>query len=138
MTDFLLLSQYSKQQCVRDRNSSALLQWSAYVATEAIPASPDPEWARRRVLAENLPTNTAYYVDRTMSYFLQDPETINDVRLYMNQWNDPTTEDTLATNLQSVVNTFIPRFAVVEIPNARVAQWYTDNSIPMPPGFPPT
>jgi hypothetical protein len=131
MSDYALLAQYPKQPVVRDRNLGGLLAWAAYTTAEAIPPTKPPEdWVRLRIVGEQLPLNSAIYVDRTMHYFLQDPATIANVRLYMGQWNDDVQEGTLSDEVQTVIGAFMPRFAASDVTAAQVQQWYADHGFP--------
>jgi hypothetical protein len=134
MADYRLLAQYPKQQVVRDRNYAGLVAWSAYVTAEAIPATkPDEEWVRERIVAEQIPLQTNVYVDRTMSFFMQDPATETGVSELMNPWNNEATEVSLSASVQTVIGTFMPRFAAQDVNDATVEQWYLDHGFADPP-----
>ena len=136
MSDYALLAQYPKQAVVRDRNLGGLVAWSAYVTAESIPTTkPDEGWVRQRIVAEAIPLNSGVYVDRTMHYFLQDPQTIANVREYMGQWNDDAQEAALSDQIQSVIGAFMPRFAASDVTDAQVQAWYDANGFgtPSPP-----
>jgi hypothetical protein len=134
MADYRLLAQYPKQQVVRDRNYAGLVAWSAYVTNEPIPATkPDEDWVRERIVAEQIPLQTNVYVDRTMSYFMQDPATETGVSELMNPWNNEATEVSLSASVQTVIGTFMPRFAMQDVNDATVEQWYFDHGFADPP-----
>jgi hypothetical protein len=125
MADYALLAQYPKQQIVRDRNSGGLIAWSAYVTTEAIPATkPDEDWVRERIVAEQIVLNPNVYVDQTMSYFMQDPATDTSLSALMNPFNTEATEATLSDEVQSVIGTFMPRFAAQTVTDSQVQAWW--------------
>lgn len=127
-SDYRLLADYPKQQVVRDRNYVGLDQWAAYTATLEIPtAKPDADWVRMRMVAERIPQQLDSYVQRTLSYFLQDPATQTNIRQYLNAYNDEATETALASQIEGVIGTFMPRFAAMEINDTQVDQWYADN-----------
>jgi hypothetical protein len=139
MADYALLAQYPKQQIVRDRNSGGLIAWSAYVTTEAVPSTkPDEDWVRIRVVAEQIPLNPNVYVDQTISYFMQDPATEANLRLYMSTWNDEAGEATLSAEIQNVIGTFMPKFAATAISDAQVQAWYDANGFADTPALPKT
>jgi hypothetical protein len=125
MADYRLMAQYPKQPCVRDRNLGGLVAWAGYVTAEAIPSEkPDEEWVRERIVAEAIPMNPNVYVDSTMSYFLQDPQTETNVRDYLSEWNSESQEAALCDQVQSVIGTFMPRFAAANVSDAQVQAWY--------------
>jgi hypothetical protein len=134
MADYALLAQYPKQQIVRDRNSGGLVAWSAYTGSLPIPETkPDADWVRQRVVAEQIPLNVNVYVDQTINYFVQDPATQAALSSLMNPWNDETTEATLSDEVQTVIGTFIPRFAAQTVTDAQVQAWYDANFADPPP-----
>jgi hypothetical protein len=49
------------------------------------------------------------------------------IRLYLNQWNDEATEISLSQQIQDVTNEIIPRFAAADVSDADVAAWYAAN-----------
>jgi phosphoglucomutase len=125
MADYQLMAQYPKQQIVRDRNSGGLIAWSAYVTTEAIPATkPDEDWVRERIVAEQIVLNPNVYVDQSMSYFMQDPATEGSLSALMNPFNTEATEATLSDEVQNVIGTFMPRFAAQTVTDAQVQAWW--------------
>ena len=134
MADYRLIAQYPKQQVVRDRNSGGLIEWAGYTASLPIPAGkPPPGWVKERLVAEQIPLQTSIYVDRTMSFFQQDPQTQDNVRDLMSEWNDEAQEVSLSAQIQSVIGSFMPRFADLEITDAQVQAWYDANGFADPP-----
>ena len=133
MADYQLQAQYLKQAIVRDRNLGGLVAWSAYVGSEAIPAEqPEPDWVRLRIVAEQIPAQAAIYVERTIAYFLQDPQTETNIRDYLSQWNDEAEETSLSAQVQAVIDTFMPRFAALDVSDAQVQDWYVRNGFSVP------
>jgi hypothetical protein len=138
MADHRLMAQYPKQACVRDRNMGGLVAWAGYITAEAVPPTkPDEEWVRERIVAEQIPLNPQVYVDRTMSYFLQDPQTETNVRDYLSEWNSEAQEAALCDQIQAVISAFMPRFAAADVSDAQVQQWYDQNGYPAPEPPPP-
>ena len=134
MADYKLIAQYPKAVVVRDRNSGGLIEWAGYTAALPIPTEkPPPEWVKERLVAEQIPLQTSIYVDRTMSFFQQDPQTQQNVRDLLSEWNDEAQEVSLSAQIQNVIGSFMPRFSDLEISSAQVEQWYTDNGFPAPP-----
>jgi hypothetical protein len=132
-SDYTLLAQYPKQQVVKDRNYIGLNNWSIYTATLPIPPEkPTEEWVKARVVAERIPQQPESYVQRTLSYFLQDPATQTNVRQYLNSFNDEPTETALAAQIEGVIGTFMPRFADIDVTGTQVDQWYADNGFAEP------
>ena len=128
MADDLLLAQYPKQQTVRDRNFSALIGWSITIISATIPTTkPDEEWVRERLVAERIPVQTANYVDRTMSYFMQDDVAQTNIRQFLNPWNDEATEVSLSAQNELIIDRFMPRFAKTDVSDEQVQAWYDAN-----------
>jgi hypothetical protein len=123
MSDFLLMAQYARQPIVKDRNSSGLIAWSASETAAAVPPGPSDEWVRQRIVAERIPQQTTNYVDRTMSYFLQDPATVANLRTYLSAWNEPAVENDLSQEINAVIAGFMPRFAHQDVSDAQVQAW---------------
>ena len=134
MADYRLIAQYPKSAVCRDRNLGGLVEWAGYTAALPIPPEkPDEAWVRARVVAEQIPLQSSMYVDRTISYFMQDPQTQDNVRDYLSEWLDEAQETALSAQIQSVIGAFMPRFAAIDVSDAQVAQWYTDNGFADPP-----
>jgi hypothetical protein len=128
MADDLLLANYPRQAVVRDRNASALLAWAAYETAQAIPPTkPDEEFVRERLVGERIPLQTANYVERTLSFFQQDPTVQTNIRQFLSQWNDEATEVQLSAQNNSIITAFMPRFAAADVSDADVQAWYTAN-----------
>lgn len=127
--DNTLLAQYFDQPVVRKRNSVGLNGWAASMAAEAFPTFPDDVWVEQRIVAEQMPQMLDSYATRTLAYFLQDPATVNNILLYLNSFNDQTTEETLSTEIDAVVSAFMPRFAAVTVSKDQISNWYTQNGI---------
>ena len=119
----LLVAQYPKQQVVRDRNYSGLLGWAASVSAQAVPSDPAEGWVRLRIIADRIPAQTANYVERTLSYFVQDPTTATNIREYLSEWNDEAAEAALSAQIAGVIGAFMPRFALLEVSDADVQSW---------------
>jgi hypothetical protein len=69
-------------------------------------------------------------MDRTMSYFLQDPATQTNIRQYLNAWNDEATETALAGQIEGIIGSFMPRFADIDVSDAQAADWLAQNGFP--------
>jgi hypothetical protein len=136
MADNVLLSQYFTQPVVRQRNSVGLNGWAASMAAEAFPTFPDDPWVEQRIVAEQIPQALDNFVMRTLAYFQQDPATVANILLYLNSFNDQTTEETLSTEIDAVVAAFMPRFAKVAVSKDQIANWYTQNGITVKKGEP--
>ena len=126
MADDLLLAQYPKQPVVRDRNHSGLLGWAGYTGALPLPPPDQPpgeDWVRLRIVSERIPLQTANYVERTMSFFMQDPTTQTNIRQFLNAWNDETTEVALSAQNSSIITAFMPRFSATDVADADVEAW---------------
>jgi hypothetical protein len=134
MADYTLLAQYPKQAVVRDRNLGGLVAWSAYTCAIPIPSTkPDADWVRARIVAEQIPLQTTIYVDRTISYFLQDPQTETNIRDYLSEWNSEAAEAALSDQVQTVIGTFMARFAAADVSDAQVEAWYVAHGFAVAP-----
>jgi hypothetical protein len=128
MADDLLLAQYPKQQTVRDRNYSALVIWADGITTEPLPPEkPDEEYVRQRLVAERIPTATDSYVTRTMSFMMQSDVTQTNIRQFLSAWNDEATEVSLSAQNAGIIADFMPRFAMTDVTQPQVDQWYLDH-----------
>jgi len=134
MSATLLLAKYPQQAHVRERNLVALLSWAAARTKEAAPTADTPDAAiRLRIFAERILSQVDLYVQRTMAYCLQDQRTLNNIRQYLNPFNDDATEDSLAVELAAIISDFAPALAEIEVPDAQVAAWKTDRGLTQPP-----
>ena len=131
-SDYRLLAEYPRQQVVKDRNYNGLNNWAYGVAIAAVPDPPDIAWVKQRIVAERFPAQPVNYVERTLSYFLQDSATQTNVREYLNAFNTEAVEVSLAGQIEAVILAFIPRFADIDVTDAQAAQWLTDNGYPIP------
>jgi hypothetical protein len=132
-SDYTLLAEYPKQQVVRDRNYVALNNWAGYTASVPIPGTqPDASWVKVRIVAERIPMQPESYVQRTTSYFLQDPATQTNIRQYLSAFNDEAVETALAGQMEPIIGSFMPRFADIDVTDAQVDQWYADNGFAQP------
>lgn len=130
--DNTLLAKYVKEQVVKDRNYVGLNNWAAYTSTLPIDAPTDP-WIKARIVAERFPAQPDSYVLRTLSYFLQDPATQTNIRQYLSAFNDEAQETALSAQVESVIGTFMPRFADIDVSDSQMEQWKTEHGIPVPP-----
>lgn len=123
-----LLAQYRKQMVVADRNSSALLRWASYTSGLDIPSSkPSEDFVRTRLVSERVPEQIDSYVQRTLSYFLQDPNTVSNINAFLNAFNTEAVEEQLANFNDAIINGFISRFAASDVSEQQVQDWYTAN-----------
>lgn len=130
--DNTLLAKYVKEQVVKDRNYVGLNNWSAYTSTLPVD-SPSDAWIKARIVAERFPSQPDSYVQRTLSYFLQDPATQTNIRQYLSAFNDEAQETALSAQVESVIGTFMPRFSDIDVTDAQVEAWRTEHGIPIPP-----
>lgn len=128
-SDYTLLAEYPRQPVVRDRNYVALNNWANYTATLPVPPVPDNVWVKSRIVAERYPAQTMSYVDRTMSYFLQDPATQTNIREFLSAFNTEATETALASQLESIIGGFMPRFADIDVTDSQANDWKTAHGI---------
>ena len=127
-SDYTLLAEYPKQSVVKDRNYLGLINWASYTATLPIPGEkPAEAWVKARIVAERIPAQPQNYVDRTMSYFLQDPATQTNIREYLNAFNTEGAEVALAGQIEGVIGAFMPRFADIDVTDTQAQEWYTAN-----------
>ncbi|HSR78760.1 MAG TPA: hypothetical protein VLN57_19450 [Xanthobacteraceae bacterium] len=133
MADDRLLAAYPRQPVVRDRNFSGLVHWAGYTASLPIPEErPTEDWVRLRIVAERLPTQAQNYVERTLSFFLQDPTTVTNIRQFLNPWNDEGTEVALSAQIEGIIGSFMPRFARFDVSDAQIDAWYVSHGFDAP------
>jgi hypothetical protein len=130
--DNILHSNYLTRPVVRKRNSVTLTTWSGYVSALAIPATPDDAWVRQRVLAEQIPLQLEYQITQTLVYFLQDTDTQTNILQFISEDNDTPTEVALASQNDSVIAAFAPRYANTVITDDQVDKWRDQNNAPAP------
>src|SRR5262245_38310098 len=98
--NYVLIGQFSRQQVTQDRQATGLLKWSAYVTAQTIPVTkPAEDWVRQRITAARIPQGVSMYVQRTIAYTQRDPTVIGSIRKHLSQWNDDTTEASLAAEV---------------------------------------
>jgi len=78
-------------------------------------------------VAERYPQQPEAYVQRTLSYFLQDQVTQTNIRQYLTTVNTEAVETALAAQIAQVIERFMPQFAAMEITASQIEQWYTDH-----------
>jgi hypothetical protein len=123
----ILLNQYRTAPAVQQRNAVGLNQWAGATAIIAIPGTkPAADWVRARLVAERIPSAIDAYVQRTIGYFLQDPATTTNIWEFLNFGNEAT-EVSLSSQVEAIINAFMPRFAAVDVSQSQVDQWYADN-----------
>jgi len=127
--DNTLQSKYLTRPVVRQRNSVTLVTWSAYVSELAIPATPTDDWIRQRIAAENLPLSLDFATTQTLTYFLQDQVTQTNILQFVSEDNDTSTETSLASQNDSIIAAFAPRWARATVTDAQVAAWKDQNGI---------
>jgi len=88
---------------------------------------------RERLVAERIPVQTANYVDRTMSYFMQDDVAQTNIRQFLNPWNDEATEVSLSAQNELIIDRFMPRFAKTDVSDEQVQAWYDANGFATAP-----
>src|SRR5262252_2790869 len=111
-TDNTLQAKYLQRPVVRQRNQVTLINWADYVATTAIPATPDDAWVRLRIVAENMPLQLDYTTGQTLGYFLQDQAPQDNMVQFLSEDNGEAVEADLATKNQTICGTFMPRYAL--------------------------
>lgn len=129
----LVVAQYLTQQVVRQRNSITLNNWASYVATEPIPTDPDDAWVRQRIVAEQMPRMIDNTVNQTLCYFAQDPAVADNVLPWISAFNPTDVEQDLSAQNQTIVGTFMPRYAQATVSQQQIDQWRKDN---LPAGAP--
>ena len=127
--DNTLQSKYLTRPVVRQRNSVTLVGWSAYVSALAIPAAPDDDWIRQRIAAENLPLSLDFATTQTLVYFLQDSNTQTNILQFISEDNDATTESSLASQNDTIIAAFAPRWARATVTDAQVQAWKDANGV---------
>lgn len=135
MADNILTSKYLTRPVVRQRNSVTLAKWSASQSAQAIPTPADDAWVRLRVVAEAIPLSLDSYTTQTLGYFLQDPATNTNIAEFVSEDNDSETENSLASQNDSIVTGFMPRFSNTTVSDQQVQTWRDRNNAPeAPPG----
>lgn len=128
MSSDVLLGQYPKQQCVRDRNYAALLRWAAGTAAQALPpAPPDEVFVRNMIMASRIPDQIDSYVQRTLSWFVMDPATVAQIHDFLNAFNTEDLEDQLSNVNGSILAAFMPKFGLSDVSDEQVAQWLAEH-----------
>jgi hypothetical protein len=122
-----LQSKYLTRPVVRQRNSITLTTVSGSKAIETIPPTPDDDWIRQRVLAENTPLALDSYVVQSLAYFLQDPATQTNILQFISEDNDDATEVSLSGQNETIATTFWPRYAKAVVTDQQVADWKAKN-----------
>lgn len=130
--DNLLISKYLTRGVVRQRNSVTLIQWAGYTATAPIPDPADDAWVRERIVAEQIPNQLDMVTQSTLSYFVQDPGTTDNILQFISEDNDTPTEETLSTSNQSICGAFMPRYAMSTVSQSQIDAWRTQNNAPAP------
>lgn len=134
MSNDILIGQYPRQQCVRDRNYSALLRWAAYNSASQIPTDkPDETWVRARIISDRMPSQIDSYVAKTIPYFMQDPQTIASLRDFLNAFNTDDLEDQLSNMNSAIIGAFIGRLGMAEVTDGEVQTWYDEHGFGTPP-----
>jgi hypothetical protein len=128
--DNILQSRYLTRPVVRQRNSVTLVSWSGYVSALAIPPTPDDDWVRQRVLAEMVPLQLEFQITQTLVYFLQDTDTQTNILQFVSEDNDTPTEVSLASQNDSIIAAFAPRYAATVITDDQVTSWRERNNAP--------
>ena len=128
MASDVLIAQYPKQACVRDRNYSSLLRWAAYVSAQEIPSTKPPvSDVRLRIVADRMPGQIDSYVTRTLPYFMQDPGVLGRLNDCLNAFNTDEIEADLSTLNGTTIGYFMPRFALTDVTDDQVNAWYIEN-----------
>ena len=129
-SDYRLLAEYPRQQVVKDRNYNGLNNWAYGVAILPVPDPPGIAWVKQRIVAERFPAQPVSYVERTLSYFLQDSATQTNVREYLNAFNTEAVEVSLAGQIEAVILAFIPRFAEIDVTDQQANDWIAAHTTP--------
>src|SRR5215471_9401019 len=127
--DNILQSKYLTRPVVKQRNSVTLVGWSGYVSTEPIPAAPDDDWIRARIVAEAMPTTLEFTTQQTLAYFLQDSTTQTNIRLFVSEDNTSDEEISLSQQNETILGTFMPRYAKTFITDEQVQAWKDKNGV---------
>lgn len=131
-SDYTLLAEYAKRPVVRERNYVGLNNWAYTNSIQPIPEEkPDDAWVKARIVSERIPQQPDSYVQRTLSYFLQDSATQTNIREYLTDVNTEAAETALAGQVDSVILAFMPRFADMDVTNKQVEDWLTEHGFPL-------
>lgn len=134
MSNDVLFAEYRRQPVVASRNSSALLRWATGITAADIPATkPSEDWVRDYIVAGRMPEQIDGYTQRTLSYFLQDPGVTTNIYPWLNTFNPPDTEDQLSNQNASIIAAFMPRFALSDVSEQQVQDWYNTHGFGPPP-----
>jgi hypothetical protein len=129
-TNNITVSKYLQRGVVRQRNSVTLSQWASYTVSLEIPTPADDDWVRRRIVAEQIPSQLDAMVMQTLGYFLQDAATADNILQFISEDNDTPTEESLSGTNQTICGTFMSRFADSTVTDAQVADWRVRNDAP--------
>lgn len=131
-SDYTLLAEYAKRAVVKERNYVGLNNWAYTNSIQPIPEEkPDDAWVKARIVSERIPQQPDSYVQRTLSYFLQDTATQTNIREYLTDVNTEAAETALAGQIDSVILAFMPRFADMDVTNKQVEDWLTEHGFPL-------
>jgi predicted ester cyclase len=122
-------SEYLTSDTVSKRNAAALNSFAAAKVLDPIPAIPDDQWIRERVVAEGIPLALESYTLQTKAYFLQDPATQTNINAYLSDANEDAAEVALDGQMQGVIGGFLPRFARSAVNDAQIEAWKKQNGI---------
>lgn len=130
--DYTLLAEYAKRPVVKERNYVGLNNWAYTNSIQPIPTEkPEDAWVKARIVSERIPQQPDSYVQRTLSYFLQDTATQTNIRKYLNDVNTEAEETSLAAQIDTVILAFMPRFADMDVTNKQVEDWLTEHGFPL-------
>lgn len=130
--DYTLLAEYAKRSVVKERNYVGLNNWAYGISIQPIPEQkPEESWVKERIVSERIPQQPDSYVQRTLSYFLQDAATQTNIREYLTDVNTEAAETALAGQVDSVILAFMPRFAAIDVTDKQVEDWLTEHGFPI-------
>lgn len=130
--DYTLLAEYAKRPVVKERNYVGLNNWAYTNSIQPIPEEkPEDAWVKARIVSERIPQQPDSYVLRTLSYFLQDTATQTNIRKYLTDVNTEAEETSLASQVDTVILAFMPRFADMDVTNKQVEDWLTEHGFPL-------
>ena len=122
-------SEYLTSETVSKRNGAALNSFAGTKILDPIPATPDDQWIRERVVVEGIPVGLEPYTLQTKAYFLQDPATQTNIDAYLSDQNEDAAEVALDGQMQAVIAGFLPRFARSTVSPAQIDAWKAANGI---------
>jgi hypothetical protein len=127
---YAAMSEYARSPVVRDRLYGGLMAWSAGQLAQPIPANPDDEWIRRRLMAERIPQTPDHFTQRLAPYTLQTADIIDHIADHLAPFLETERADAVETQTNAAIQAAMPHLAQSEIPIQQVEQWRIDHNFP--------